>query len=288
MREHNLVQMYITNQCNSHCKTCSIWKNKEKEYLSLYNIEYIVREALEIDPMTDFVIGGGEAILHPQIINILKILNKYNVNYTLLSNCMSINTLKILVSIYNVKNVTVSFDGIYHNETRGVVGNKEKIIHFIKWCKEKDINLKLSYTYSSFNEDMFLEDMDYIKNELGLDKVYFCLAQNMELLKSESDKIIAKDFSKILKRKEMLFDKDIKYIESMLSGNKNKCDSQSSVFTIYSNGNMVRCQSYMSKDVLCNIKNVTPRRLEHIFGASKCIDCKYDKECNLLCQRRYD
>ena len=46
-------------------------------------------------------------------------------------------------------------------------------------------NIKLSYTYSWFNQFTFEQDMDFIKYTLGFDKVYFCIAQNMDLLNTE-------------------------------------------------------------------------------------------------------
>ena len=281
MRDKKLIQMYVTNICNSRCKTCSIWKNKTRQELSLEQIKKIVEPFKD----ADFVIGGGEAILHSDIENILEYLRAAKVNYTLLSNCILDERLKELITKYDVPNVTVSCDGCKHDEVRGVKGNFEKIVNFVKWCKENDVSFKISYTYSSYNEDWFLHDMDVFKHGIGVDKIYFCLAQNMELLNS-SDDVVAKSINQILLRKDMLFDKDLNYILSVIGKRKKKCDSQGSVFTIYSNGNIVRCQSYMSKDVLGNVDDEDV--IDILRNKKKHIKCPYDKECNLLCQRRYD
>lgn len=281
MRSNKLIQLYITNMCNSHCKTCSIWKNKKRQELSLDNIKSIVEPFKD---SADFVIGGGEAILHSDIENILSYLQKEKVNYTLLSNCILYGELKRLILKYQIPNITISCDGINHDEIRGSVGNKTKIIDFISWAKENGVNFKISYTYSSFNEDNFIKDMDWLKS-LGIDKVYFCLAQNMDLLETGTDDVVAKDVSKILFRKEMLFEKDLHFIASLIGKRKKLCDSQDSVFTIYSNGDVVRCQSFMSKDV---IGDVNKDSFAKIISNEKAINCPYDKECNLLCQRRYD
>ena len=109
--------------------------------------------------------------------------------------------------------------------------------------------------------------------------------QNMDLLETGTDDVVAKDVSKILFRKEMLFEKDLHFIASLIGKRKKLCDSQDSVFTIYSNGDVVRCQSFMSKDV---IGNVNKDSFAKIISNEKAINCPYDKECNLLCQRRYD
>lgn len=280
MRSNNLVQLYITNMCNSHCKTCSIWQNKKREELSFD----VICKAVNADRNADFVIGGGEAILHSQIEDILHYLYAEGIKYTLLSNCILLNKLKDLVKRYNVPSVTVSFDGLLHDEIRGAKGNKHKIVDFVEWAKQSNVSFKLSYTLSAYNEKSFLEDMDFIKS-LGVDKVYFCLAQNMDLLHTGTDEVVPRDIGKVLLRKDMLFDKDAEFIESVISGNRRKCDSQESVFTVYSNGDVVRCQSFLSSDVVCNLYKHSLR--DYIYNACS-VDCPFDGKCNLLCQRRYD
>lgn len=286
MRDRKLIQMYITNMCNSMCKTCSIWKNKERQELLLEQIKKIVEPFKE---SADFVVGGGEAILHSDIENVLSYLKSSNANYTLLSNCIMNERLKDLIFKYDVKNVTVSFDGIYHDEIRGTakVKNKEKIIDFVEWAKRNYVNFKLSYTFSCYNEKSFLKDMDFIKS-LDIDKVYFCLAQNMDLLKTGTDDVVAQNLKEILERKSMLFEKDLNFITNLIEGKKKKCDSQTTVFTVYSDGSLVRCQSYLSKDVICNVNNCSKEQLQYIIENNKKITCPYDDVCNLLCQRRYD
>lgn len=281
MRDKDLIQLYITNMCNSHCKTCTIWENKEREELSVEQI----REIVLSDKTADFVIGGGEAILHSQIHDVLGMLQKEGINYTLLSNAIQLNRLCSLVARYNVPSVTVSCDGTTHDTIRGARGNLHNICTFVRWAKEQGVSFKLSYTYSAYNEQHFAQDMEFFKS-LGIDKIYFCLAQEMALLHSDGKpQIVATDFRQILKYKDMLFDKDVRFIENMLNGTKPKCDSTTSVFTVYSNGDVVRCQSFMSSPAIFNIKDIP---LACWLKAVKKRDCPYDGECNLLCQRRYD
>ena len=89
----------------------------------------------------------------------------------------------------------------------------------------------------------------------------------------------------------MLYDKDKQLLGDLVNGIHRKCDSTNCVFTIYTNGDVVRCQSYMSKDVLGNIKK---RTLYEILSSDihyvrdTCIDCIYNDMCELVCQRRYD
>lgn len=285
MRQNKLFQFYITNMCNSYCRTCSIWKNQEREEIQTSDIKSVIKAY----PKADYVIGGGEAILHKDIEGILRTLSDHMINYTLLSNCIELEALKRLVDIYQVNNITISYDGLNHDRIRRYKGNHKNIIEFIEWCKNKDKNVKLSYTYSKYNEDNFTEDMDYIRKVLHINEIYLCIANNLELLKVDtSNSPCPKDIKPILQRQGMLSTKDIRHICSMVVSPRRKCNSQSSVHTIYSNGDIVRCQAYLSNDIIGNIKNKTPEEIRNIFDNIKDIPCKYDKQCNQLCQRRYD
>lgn len=281
MRDKNLIQLYITNMCNSHCKTCTIWENKTPEELSVEDIQRIVRA----DKTADFVIGGGEAILHSNIEEVLGTLTMEGVNYTLLSNVIMLDKLVNLIDTWGVPSVTVSCDGCAHDGIRGSRWNLDKIVRFIEYAKKTELPFKLSYTYSAYNEQNFKADMEFFKS-LGINKIYFCLAQEMALLHSDGKpSIVAKSFDQILEYRDMLFDKDVRFIENMLSGQKSKCDSQSTVFTVYSNGDIVRCQSFMCQPPVGNIHTMD---FKQYLQTAKNITCPYDEQCNLLCQRRYD
>lgn len=285
MRDKKLIQLYVTNMCNSHCKTCSIWKNKKREELTVYDIEKVISAF----PNADYVIGGGEAILHNHIDGILEILTERRINYTLLSNCILNGTLSGLINLYNIPAVTISFDGYYHDDIRGVNGNANEILGFKNWCDHNNVKMKISYTYSKYNVGSFKSDMGFIKNYLGLNEIYFCIAQNMDLLKTNkcNENFEANDFKQILEC-DMISDKDKAHIRGMITGVRRCCTSQNNVHTIYSNGDIVRCQSFNSKEVLGNIKYMSVEEIKTILNSVKNEVCPFDVDCNLLCQRRYD
>lgn len=285
MREKKLIQLYITNICNSHCKTCSIWKNKKREELSVEDIDKIITAY----PDADYVIGGGEAILHSHCEEVLGLLRKKKINYTLLSNCIKLGKLEYLIRKFKVPAVTVSFDGQLHDKIRGSKGNAYFILCFRRWCKKNGVKFKISYTYSRFNEQVFKEDMNMIKCTLKQEEIYFCLAMDMQLLKTAEigETFVAGNFNQILES-DMVLDKDKEHVKGMITGMRRCCTSQNNVHTIYSDGNIVRCQSFKSVDVLGNIKDMSAGEIKGVLDSVENIQCKYDAECNLLCQRRYD
>ncbi|MDE7430593.1 MAG: hypothetical protein K2N34_01530 [Lachnospiraceae bacterium] len=285
MRDKKLIQLYITNMCNSRCKTCSIWKNEKRQEL-----DGSVEKVFLAFPDADYVIGGGEAILHKNIEVILFLLQTRKANYTLLSNCIWYDRLCELVGRYEVPAVTVSFDGLGHDEIRGFLGNMANIIKFKEWCDFNDTRMKISYTYSKYNEGRFEEDMKFIKDELGFNEIYLCIAQDdIDLLMTDKndERFEADSFEQILKC-DMISDKDKNHIRSMITGIRRFCTSQNNVHTIYSNGDIVRCQSFKSKEVLGNINNMSVEEIRETLNSVKNEKCPYDEKCNLLCQRRYD
>lgn len=283
MRSERLIQFYMTNQCNSHCRTCSIWRNENTLELNANKVLEIMQQF----PTADYVLGGGEMALYSDAKHLILSAIDMGINFTVLTNCIDYEFAKKLIE-WNVPNITISCDGINHDKIRGSKGNLDNIIKFVKVYKNKEgLNLKLSYTYSIFNEDSFVTDMHFFKG-LGFDKIYFCLAEDMELLQAD-ESVRAGSFEKILKYKDMLYDKDVAFIENMCYGTKKICDSTKSVYTIFTNGDVVMCQSYMSSFAHGNIHDMSFKDIVENWEIDKrCPGCKYDEKCNLLCQRRYD
>ena len=291
-RPNKLIQFYLTNICNSHCRTCEIWKNRRVQEIPFEKVVEIVKQF----PDADYVFGGGEFTLYSQRYELLTWCDWHNVKYTVLSNAVNLKLLEQLLVSYNIKNLTMSCDGTKHDEIRGVKGNLKNIETIVKNWKDKIPNIKLSYTLSSLNEDSIDEDMAYFK-KLGFNKIYFCIAQNMDLLKTNgnivpSKKAIEKIYNEY---SDMLYDKDIQLLQDILIDNLRECDSTDSVHTIYSNGDVVRCQSYMSDNVLGNIFDTDfaeiliedAKRWKYDVEVLK-EHCPYEKTCQLVCQRRYD
>ena len=55
-RDKKLIQFYLTTNCNSRCKTCSIWRCKGDINLNPNVVAGICAQNLD----ADFVLGGGD------------------------------------------------------------------------------------------------------------------------------------------------------------------------------------------------------------------------------------
>lgn len=291
-RPNRLIQFYLVNLCNSRCKTCHIWQNGQtgRQELSIMQVEEVIKEF----PEADYVFGGGEFTLYNQRDRLLDWCDKNNINYTVLSNAVSLKLLEQLLASHNIKNLTMSCDGTHHDEIRGIKGNRKNIEEIIKAWRGHIPNIKLSYTLSSFNEGYIDEDMEYFR-QLGFDKIYFCIAQNMELLKAEGNVTPSIESLKYLNESYsyMLYDKDQQLLDDFVNGRHRKCDSISRVHTIYTNGDVVRCQSLLSNNVLGNINehrfyDIIKADEQRLSQYATGFVCPYNDQCELVCQRRYD
>ncbi len=289
MRSNKLIQFYLTDYCNSRCKTCDIWKVALRNICEHMDYKKVI-EVIEQFPDADYVFGGGEFTQYKYRYDLLKYCKEHNVKYTMLSNAIDLSELIKLVEMFDIQNVTISCDGIHHDYIRGVVGNLENIRYFVADYKDKIPNLKISYTYSRYNESSVEDDMQMFR-DLGLDKVYLCIASEMDLLENSNHKeFIPSSLDGLRKCMNMFYDKDREYLDRIFNKwPKLKCNSTSSVFTIYTNGDIVRCQSYLSNEVLGNINiDKFSDVVADVEKVNYLFTCRYDKKCGLLCQRRYD
>lgn len=291
MRENKLIQFYLTNMCNSLCKTCNIWQNKPESRQEL-DFEF-VKNVIKEYPYADFVFGGGEVTLYSQLDELLKYCDAHDVNYTLLTNAINLRKVEKILNSYNVKNLTISCDGLKHDSIRvqDRIKNLDNIIYLVKKYLGKIENLKISYTLSVFNENHIDEDMEFFKS-LGIEKIYFCIAQNMELLGAKGKITPSTASLKYLYETYgyMLYDRDKEFLNRLLYGEKGPCQSLNNVHTIYTDGSVVMCQSYMCDNILGNIKHEPSLHgiLKDSGIESRIFDCPFVKECELVCQRRYD
>ncbi|MGN1213009.1 MAG: radical SAM protein, partial [Christensenellales bacterium] len=84
MKKYKRVYVEITNICNLNCSFCP--KNsRDKTFMTTKQFEYV---ATQISPLTDNICLHlmGEPLLHPNLDDILKIAEKYNLNVNLTTN----------------------------------------------------------------------------------------------------------------------------------------------------------------------------------------------------------
>ena len=139
MKKYKKIYIEITNNCNLNCSFCSK-NNRTKRFMS--KEEYIT--ILEkIKDYTDYIYlhVTGEPLLHPNIIEFIKLANKYNLKVNLTTNgtllkkyceelltCENLN--KINISLHCEQKIPTYFEDIFSSVSKL---SKNKTIIYRLW-----------------------------------------------------------------------------------------------------------------------------------------------------------
>lgn len=179
----NLMDMYpykltfaVTYKCNSKCKTCSIWKKKPENELSISEIDKIFSKYNDFSWVD---ITGGEIFLRRDIIEITKIIiqkcrNLYVLHFPtngLLPEIIVERTKEILKLNPKKLIVSVSLDGPkeVNDRIRGVPGSFEKAVQTfseLKKIKNRKLNVFFGFTLSKYNIGYFDKMVEEVKKTL--------------------------------------------------------------------------------------------------------------------------
>lgn len=84
MDKYKKVYIEITNNCNLNCSFCSPMKT-EKRFMTLEEFDHILKEVSKVTKVI-YLHVKGEPLLHPQIIEFLKLTEKYNLKVNITTN----------------------------------------------------------------------------------------------------------------------------------------------------------------------------------------------------------
>lgn len=125
----------VNNYCNSRCIMCDIWKSTRQDELSAAEVEGIIKTLVEYK-LKEVIVSGGEPLLHPEIIKILKQLKEHSLKVTLCTNGILLKELGREIA-YFIDKLVISLDGDtsqLHDSIRGVLCF-EKVLNGIEYMK---------------------------------------------------------------------------------------------------------------------------------------------------------
>jgi len=244
------IYIEITNSCNLSCSFCSKTKRSIK-FMTKDEFEHILKEIYD---KTNYIYlhVKGEPLLHPQIIDFLKLAEKYNLKVNLTTNgtlfpklvnklkiCKSLH--KINFSLHSENNIPDYFESIFSNVEKLP---KETIIIYRIWTL-KNGNLDKKST----------EIVERIKNYYNLE------AETVEKIKTDKNIKISST---------IYVDKDNEFDWPDINDNKNCngfCQALKTQIGILSDGTVVPC----CLDSEGNIKlgNIYQERLDDILKKDK-------------------
>lgn len=186
----NEFRISIISSCNMRCVYCHNEGNKKLSMLSINDIKKIIDSAYDLG-MKNVRLTGGEPLIHPQILEICKMLSEeYGLKVGINTNCIEIEKIlnliengwidriivgidfydnrvskqsptgksskEILENILEIKNkgCDVSISNVYN-------GDYNNIYNLVNWCQQNDIRIKIIELIK--NEIHEFSDSDYIK-----------------------------------------------------------------------------------------------------------------------------
>lgn len=162
----------ITYSCNSRCRMCNIWKREgEKTGLTGSDFKQLPETLLSVN------ISGGEPFLHPDILGIIRTIQKRCPKASVIISSNGFATELILEKVEKILKffpdlgVAISLDGVgrVHDEIRGIPEGYAKVLKTIHGLKKLGVkNLKIGFTLGDYNTEE-LKKVYQLSKDLGLE-----------------------------------------------------------------------------------------------------------------------
>jgi len=191
------IAFAVTNKCNSHCKTCNIWKDTAQiDELNLIEINLLFRSlgrSFEWITLT-----GGEPFLREDLVDICQIIYQHcqpaviniptngSIPDTII-DCVK-KILKYCLKIKLTINLSVDGVGEEHDNIRGFPGNFNNIVMTYQGLKNlKHPRLRLGFytVISEYNIDDLKNILSFVK-KLAPDAHFFEIAQIRDEYKNQA------------------------------------------------------------------------------------------------------
>lgn len=281
----------ITNNCNfkcPHCRAYQIYIEDSEEIENKIIEEIIKNEILTVN------ISGGEPLLNPRVIGIIKKLNDKQIYTGISTNGWLYNEKREELLNAGLKFIQISVDGPkeLHEKFRGIEGSFDRAISALKQAKKDGLFTQMNVTITSNNIDTL--EWNYKKAlEIGVDKILYRRVVPAGKAK-ENNKVLPKKEKYIEKIKELMkldsenlivaIDDPIIYALKNDAENGLGCAAGIKSLGISSNGNIYPCIFLRTK-----IGNIKENSLSDIWNKSEILTRlrKKDIEECKKCRFRY-
>jgi radical SAM protein with 4Fe4S-binding SPASM domain len=136
----------IVSQCNLSCVYC-YHEQKTNDILLFQTIEELCHDLKELN-VTNIKISGGEPMLHPDILKILKMINHYNLKIELVTNGTLFDEENIVSIIAFVDKLIISFDSFDREiEEFTRPDSYDKVFRTIKLLSQKNTDFIKTHVY---------------------------------------------------------------------------------------------------------------------------------------------
>lgn len=170
--------LQLTSKCNLYCRHCYNASGTGKSYIDTENVYQII-DYMKREDIKNLGITGGEAILHPDILDIISYAKTKKINTSLNSNGF-ILTEKYISELKEVgiDKINISIDGNEktHNNIRGNRDSYSNAIKAINYARKQDLETEIFCTCMNVNYEV-LNEVVALSHALST-KLYFIRHHN--------------------------------------------------------------------------------------------------------------
>jgi len=260
------IYIEITNICNLHCKFCPD-TNRKKEFMTEENFEKVI-EKIHAHTNLVYLHVKGEPLLHSNLQEILKILEKYNLKANITTNGTLIkDKLGVLKNSKAVRQINFSIHSVTQNE----IENKKYLKDIFESAEElKDIII----SYRLWNLKTIKE------NEINNNIIK--TIENYYNLTDLKQKLTENDYIKI--KENVFINQDIEFtwpdVNKIPIIEKGRCLALKEQIAILVDGTVVPCCLDNNGDI--PLGNVLNENLEDILQSKKAIEIKKNFENSII------
>lgn len=268
MDKYKKVYIEITNVCNLNCSFCSPIR-KEKRFMGEKEFEHILKEISKVTKVI-YLHVKGEPLLHPQIINFLRVAEKYNINVNLTTNGVLFPTLveklKDCKSLHKI-NFSLHCEHNIPNYEEEIFKNVEKL----------STNTVIIYRLWTLKDNKL--DEKSMKIVQKLERYYNLSTETVERLKIENNVKISST---------IYVDKDNEFKWPEITSHKScgYCHALKTQIAILVDGTVIPC--CLDSNGIINLGNIFKESIEDIQKKDKYQNLKKSfqdrKPCEPLCQ----
>ena len=261
------IYIEITNICNLKCKFCPETK-RTKQIMDIEKFEEIIKKTHQHAKLVCLHVKG-EPLLHNKLEEILKILEKYNLQANITTNGTLIKEkLEIIKNSKAIRQINFSLHSITQNECI----NNQQYLRDIFESVEKLENIIISYrlwnlqnmTENAVNSNIIKELEDYYK------------------IKNLKEMLMKNEFLKL--NENIFINQDIEFIWPDVNNNdiieKGRCLALKEQVAILVDGTVVPCCLDNNGDI--SLGNIFEETLEEILDNPKSIAIKNNFENNII------
>jgi sulfatase maturation enzyme AslB (radical SAM superfamily) len=165
------ISIDITDRCNFRCPTCSKWRHPPPPHeLGLEEWRIALDRLRGFPLLREIAIGGGEPLLHADVLGIIELAHERGFRTTLISNGWLIDQ-GLLESLERVRldTLIISLNSLtpsVHDETRGKPGSHDRIMNLVEnWCATSRTQLLFSTIVLEPNCGELVELAQFVRDE---------------------------------------------------------------------------------------------------------------------------